>query len=180
MVTAGDERGKTQLGNNNAYCQDSNLSWVNWDLTRSQKDLETTFGYLTKLRKENPTLRPNNFGSFERIDVGLDRIRWFNSTGHMMTGDDWQNSETRTVMRFSQNLNTDGETNETLLIVHGAETEMVVQLPTELEIESYELLWNSALELPPSDITELAGDSELIMSGSSMVLLRVKKKSKQA
>ncbi len=178
MVTAGDERGKTQLGNNNAYCQDSNLSWVNWDLTRSQQDLETTFGYLTKLRKENPTLRPNNFGSFEKIEVGLDRIRWFNSTGHMMTGDDWHNSETRTVMRFSQNLGPNGSTNETLLIIHGAETEQTVKLPEELEVASYELLWNSAWELPPTEIGELAGGSELIMSGSSVVLLRVKAQSK--
>ena len=174
MVTAGDERGKSQLGNNNAYCQDSNLSWVNWDLSRAQQDVEATFSYLTRLRKDNPTLRPNNFGSFERIDVGLDRIRWFNSNGQMMTGEDWQNSETRTVMRFSQNIGIDGATNETLLVVHGAETELIVQLPKELGVETYELLWNSAWELPPTEITEIAGESELIMSGASMALLRVK------
>ncbi|MFM6980104.1 MAG: glycogen debranching protein [Micrococcales bacterium] len=149
MVTAGDERAKTQLGNNNAYCQDSALSWVNWELTRTQKDLETTFGYLTKLRRENKVLRPSNFGSFETRSTEKDRIRWFNCQGSLMTNEDWQNAENRTVMRFSEHEEPNGDLNRVLLVIHGAEKEATVQLPTGIGIEAYELLWNSAHDLPP-------------------------------
>ena len=173
MITAGDERAKTQLGNNNAYCQDSNLSWVNWDLTRSQRDLETTFAYLTKLRRENPALRPVNFGSFEQRSVGKDRIRWYNGCGGLMTTEDWQNTENRTVMRLSEHEDESGKLNRLLLMIHGAESEMTVQLPTGLGIQAYQVLWNSALDLPPKDLAEVDGEAKITMSGTSIQLLRV-------
>lgn len=173
MVNAGDERGKTQLGNNNAYCQDSALSWVNWDLTRSQRDLETTFSYLTKLRRENKVLRPSNFGSFENRSIEKDRIRWYNARGGMMTNDDWQNSENRTVLRLSEHEEPDGSLNRVLLVVHGSEKEATVQLPTGLGIEAYEILWNSAHDLPPKELLQIEGEAELSLSGTSMQLLRV-------
>ncbi|MEN9990014.1 MAG: hypothetical protein RL508_993 [Actinomycetota bacterium] len=172
MVTAGDERGKTQLGNNNAYCQDSNLSWVNWDLTRSQQDLEASFAYLTKLRHENPTLRPSNFGSFERLEPGLDRIRWYNIKGQLMTNEDWGNPECRTVMRLSEHLAADGSKNVTLMLVHGSEREEPVTLPAGLGYDNYELLWNSAYELPPTDILKVNIAKPITVSGSSVLLLR--------
>ena len=172
MVTAGDERGKTQLGNNNAYCQDSNLSWVNWDLTRQQKDLETTFGYLTRLRADNPTLRPTNFGSFEHLDANLDRIRWFNALGGLMTNEDWQNPETRTVLRLSEHLNEDGSKNVTLLLIHGIEKEEKIHLPQGIDYENYEILWNSAFDLPPTELVKVDTTAPLTVSGSSVILLR--------
>jgi len=174
MVTAGDERGKTQLGNNNAYCQDSNLSWVNWELTRTQKDLEATFAHLTRLRRENPVLRPNHFGSFERLDHGLDRIRWFNAGGGLMTEEDWNNSECRTVARFSEHLNEDGTVNAILLVVHGSEKATKVVLPPELEVKEYELLWNSAHEVPAAQPETIDGSKILAVSGTSIQILRVK------
>jgi glycogen operon protein len=172
MVTAGDERGKTQRGNNNAYCQDSNLSWVNWDLSRTQQGVEATFSYLTKLRRENPALRPNNFGSYEQMDVNLDRIRWFNKSGGVMTEEDWNHSETRQLLRFTQHLAADGTTNQLLLIINGEEKEMPIQLPQETEVAEYEMLWNSAHELPPTELNKVPGNKALIVSGASMVLLR--------
>jgi glycogen operon protein len=172
MVTAGDERGKTQRGNNNAYCQDSNLSWVNWELSRTQQGIEATFSYLTKLRSENPALRPNNFGSYEQMDVNLDRIRWFNKSGGVMTEEDWNHSETRQLLRFTQHLDSDGTTNQLLLIINGEEKEMPIQLPQETEVAEYEMLWNSAHELPPTELNKVAGNKALIVSGASMVLLR--------
>jgi len=172
MVTAGDERGKTQLGNNNAYCQDSAVSWMNWDLSRAQLDVQTTFSYLTKLRQENPSLRPTNFGSWERLEVGLDRIRWYNASGEIMTNEDWNSTETRTLQRLTEHLDEDGTENRTLLIIHGAEREIKVQLPKDTEFERYEILWNSAFELPPTHLKEANKADALTVSGASTVLLR--------
>ncbi|MFM5905402.1 MAG: glycogen debranching protein GlgX [Micrococcales bacterium] len=172
MVTAGDERGKTQLGNNNAYCQDSNLSWVNWELTRTQRDLEATFAHLTKLRRENPVLRPNHFGSFEKLETGTDRIRWFNASGGLMTEEDWNNSETRTVARFSEHLEADGSTNRVLLLVHGSETATKVVLPSEIGVDKYEVLWNSAHELPAVEFEVVTANQPLAVSGTSIQVLR--------
>jgi glycogen operon protein len=172
MVTAGDERGKTQLGNNNAYCQDSTLSWVNWDLSRPQQDLQASFSYLTKLRSENASLRPSKFGSWERLDVELDRIRWYNSMGGLMTNEDWNSSSTRTLQRVTEHLDETGAVNKTLLIVHGAEREIKLQLPQDAGLESYEVLWNSAHELPPTEYEVVSTAEPITVSGASVMLLR--------
>ncbi|MEN9753579.1 MAG: hypothetical protein RL670_1270 [Actinomycetota bacterium] len=173
MITAGDERGKTQLGNNNAYCQDSQLSWVNWDLNRSELDVENTFAYLTKLRSEHPALRPTNFGSFERLETGLDRIRWFNADGHLMSLEDWDNPEVRTVARYTEHDKGDGSFDRLLLVVHGSEIETKVVLPIEIEGLTFELLWDSALETPPDRLEKLQAQSTVLVTGTSMQLYRV-------
>jgi glycogen operon protein len=177
MVTAGDERGKTQLGNNNAYCQDSTLSWVNWNLSRPQQDLQASFSYLTKLRSDNASLRPSKFGSWERLDVELDRIRWYNSMGGLMTNEDWNSTSTRTLQRVTEHLDETGAVNKTLLIVHGAEREIKLQLPQDAGLESYEVLWNSAHELPPTEYDIVSTDEPITVSGASVMLLRALAKS---
>ena len=63
MITAGDEMGRTQRGNNNAYCQDNEISWVRWDLTPWRKDLLATARWLLLLRREHPALRSERFYS---------------------------------------------------------------------------------------------------------------------
>jgi glycogen operon protein len=173
MINAGDERGKTQLGNNNAYCQDSQLSWVNWDLSRSQLDVEASFAHLTKLRREHPALRPTNFGSFERLEPNLDRIRWFNEHGHLMSIEDWDNPQVRTVSRFTEHDNGDGTFDRLLLVVHGAEKETKVTLPLEIEDKTFELLWDSALETPPHRVEKHPSQSTVLVTGTSMQLYLV-------
>ncbi len=173
MITAGDERGKTQMGNNNAYCQDSVLSWMNWNLTRPQQDLEDTTAYLIKLRKEHPVLRPTNFGSFDELKPGLDRIRWFNRYGEIMTESDWDNTERRTIQRLAEHIQDDGSICALLTIIHGSEDVREVSLPKVDGYTKAELLWNSALELPPQKIEVTAFDAPVTMSATSMMLFHI-------
>ena len=63
MITAGDEMGRTQQGNNNAYCQDNEISWVRWDVTSWRADLLATARWLLLLRREHPALRSERFYS---------------------------------------------------------------------------------------------------------------------
>ncbi|MEN9608338.1 MAG: hypothetical protein RLZZ06_269 [Actinomycetota bacterium] len=172
MITAGDERAKTQQGNNNAYCQDNVLSWVNWELNDFQANLETTFAFLTKLRAENPSLRPTDFGNFEKAEVGNDLIRWYNRDGGLMTDDDWNSSETRVIQRLTEHLDESGNQNLTLLVINGSEDSFDLTIPTWETASEYELLWNSAEEVPISDAKSFKADENVAISECSVLLFR--------
>lgn len=172
MLTAGDERAKTQQGNNNAYCQDTVLSWMNWDLTRSQRDLEDTVAYLTSLRREFAALRPKTFANFDEATPDSDLARWYNASAEIMSEADWEHSENRTFTKLSRRIEEDGSVSQILLLVHGSEEEIEVTLPSFEGLTKYNLLWNSALELPPTVIEEFAAGSRVLVSGTSMQLFR--------
>ena len=63
MLLGGDEMGRSQGGNNNSYCQDSPISWYDWDLAPWQNDLIATTRFLLRLRDEHPVMRPDSFAS---------------------------------------------------------------------------------------------------------------------
>jgi glycogen operon protein len=172
MITAGDERAKTQQGNNNAYCQDNVLSWVNWELSESQAELEDTFAYLTTLRAENASLRPVNFGNFEKAQVGSDLIRWYNAGGGLMTDEDWNSPETRVIQRLNENLDEHGNRNLTLLVINGSEAALTLRLPEWETVSSYELLWNSSDEMPNVHTTAFKAGKNVAVSECSVMLFR--------
>jgi isoamylase len=90
MLLAGDESGHTQLGNNNAYCQDSPLTWLNWDLTPEQQDLLEFVRALIRLRVRNPVFRRRHFFQGRPIH-GLDAkdLYWLTPAGTEMSDQDW-------------------------------------------------------------------------------------------
>jgi len=96
MLLAGDEFGRTQQGNNNAYCQDNALSWVNWELTPRQQALLEFTRHLARLRASQPVLQRRNFFLGRTLDDSQFRdLVWFHPTGHELTPDDWRNDELR-------------------------------------------------------------------------------------
>jgi glycogen operon protein len=171
MITAGDERLKTQNGNNNAYCQDTVMSWVNWDLSRHQRDFEETFSYLTKLRRDNPVLRPKSFGDFNEANQDHDMIRWFNASGEIMSEGNWHDSECRTIQRYSEQIAPDGSRHAILLIIHGAEKVQEVTMPSQDGVTAYELLWNSAFDLPLEEFETIVPGATTLISGTSIQVL---------
>jgi isoamylase len=90
MLTAGDEWARTQKGNNNAYCQDNEISWLNWNLDDEQKSmLEFTKG-LIRLRHKHPVFRRPKFFQGRRIRGSEIRdVMWFNPGGAEMTEEEW-------------------------------------------------------------------------------------------
>jgi glycogen operon protein len=97
MIVAGDEFGRTQRGNNNAYCQDNEISWVDWEGTDDDGRALTDFVVkLTTLRHTLPVLRRNRFltGRFDERQQ-LSEVRWMSPAGTELTDEQWQDSSMR-------------------------------------------------------------------------------------
>ena len=91
MVLAGDEFGRTQQGNNNAYCQDTEISWLNWNIDEKGSALIQFVRKLTGLRHKYPILRRNRFLTGQYIEeVGVKDVTWINANGSEMTQEQWQ------------------------------------------------------------------------------------------
>jgi glycogen operon protein len=173
MITAGDEQLKTQGGNNNAYCQDNVITWQNWDPTPHQQDFEATVAHLIATRKALPALRPRTFTHSAEPTPEADQMLWFNGKGDEMSLEDWHNPERRTLQRLSFHLMNDGRKQGVLLVVNGSERAKNVTLAMREGIKSLELLWDSALELPPKRTLVLNPGAKLRMVETSMQLFLV-------
>ncbi|WP_426520818.1 glycogen debranching protein GlgX [Diaminobutyricibacter sp. McL0618] len=173
MLTAGDEFGRSQRGNNNAYCQDSELTWMSWLRTRDQRELLATTQRLLELRRTNPALRPSRYAVFGETTKNASHMDWFDATGELMDDEDWNSPENRTLQYLAASTPDKEEFNRILLIVHGVEDDVTVSLPVAPGVESYNLLWDSATEVPiEEDPTELAPGSARLVGGTSMQLFR--------
>jgi isoamylase len=91
MILHGDEMGRTQQGNNNVYCQDSELSWMDWTLAKRNSDLLEFTKTVTKMRKHHPVFRRRRFFAGTPIRSGdqLRDIAWLTPAGQEMFPDDW-------------------------------------------------------------------------------------------
>jgi isoamylase len=94
MLTAGDEMGRTQQGNNNAYCQDNEISWLNWDLTVEDETLLQFVSDLIALRKKHFVFRRHSFTNCHYPHKG-NSIHWYKPSGLPMHARDWHNGYTR-------------------------------------------------------------------------------------
>ncbi len=96
MLSHGDELGRTQRGNNNAYCQDNEISWVDWELSdRDRKLLEFT-RHVFSLRARQPVLRRRTFFSGRPVgDVGMKDLFWLRPDGQELSADDWRDPDNR-------------------------------------------------------------------------------------
>jgi isoamylase len=96
MLLAGDEFGRTQGGNNNAYCQDNEISWLNWDMHEKGKELVAFTRRLTALRHKYPILRRNLFldGQYNE-ELGIKDLTWINANGSEMQQESWTDTNMR-------------------------------------------------------------------------------------
>lgn len=90
MLCGGDELGRTQKGNNNAYCQDNKISWFDWNLDHTQRELLAFVRSLIALRKKHPVLRRRRFFQGRHIRGSeVKDLSWFRPDGKEMTDEDW-------------------------------------------------------------------------------------------
>ncbi len=103
MIAHGDELGRTQSGNNNVYCQDNEIAWIDWDLSEQQRGLVHFAQRVVALRKEHPVFRRRRFfagTSDHGGESALGDIAWFTPNGQHMSAEDWSNGYARSLMVF--------------------------------------------------------------------------------
>ena len=169
MLLGGDEFGRTQQGNNNAFCQDSTLSWHDWTLSQSPagQAQQTFVARLLKLRRELSTLRCDYFqhGLLEPLPQIRD-LEWFDENGDTMRIEDWQYREGRLLcLRRARRLG-DGRAELCLLLANNAFDEHVFQLPQPL------LRWSVRIDTADLKITDQPMDQSTVrVAAHSMQLL---------
>ena len=126
MLTAGDEMGRTQRGNNNAYCHDSPLTWLAWDTDPWQDDLRAHVATLIRLRRENPALRPIRFARLGERTPSASVMGWYDEHGETMSIDRWTDPAHRTLQYVAASTPETEAFNRILLIVHGNESPIEV------------------------------------------------------
>jgi len=182
MVAHGDELGRTQQGNNNVYCQDNQLSWVNWDLDQAQRDLMTFTSRVVKLRREHPVFRRRRFFKGSASQGGTSHvgdIGWFTPAGTEMTEEDWQNGYARAMTVFLngdriQEPDVRGQkvVDDSFLIVFNAHYEALdVTIPAKDYGAWWTVLVDTAETESESSDTYAPGDV-LPVEAHSMVVLR--------
>ncbi len=182
MLLAGDEMGRTQLGNNNAYCQDNEVSWVDWEAAGKQQDLIDFTCALSGLRRAHPVFRRRRFFSglaaASGEHGGLQDIVWLTPAGRQMTDNDWHTGYARSLGVF---LNGDAITepgprgnavrDQSFLLLFNANREPVTfVLPGRRIGDGWEVLVDTATVPGGTAITSRAAASVQLTGRSIMVL----------
>ena len=184
MLLHGDELGRTQEGNNNVYCQDNPISWVDWEDAKENWALTDFVAALSRLRQEHPVFRRRRFFQGDPArgsESALGDIAWFTPAGEHMNEGDWQVGYARSVAVF---LNGDaiaepdsrGErvTDDSfLLFFNGHHDDMDFTVPREIYGERWEVVLDTAAPVVLERPTAKAGEALTIESRSIMVLRRV-------
>ena len=129
MILGGDEFGRTQQGNNNAYCQDNPITWFDWNLTADQNELLEFARTLVHFRRSSPVLKRRKFFQGRRIRGSeIKDISWFSPAGREMTDEEWNSDFVRCLgMRLAGDAITERDprghavTGDTLLILLNAD-----------------------------------------------------------
>ncbi|MFN3522002.1 MAG: glycogen debranching protein GlgX [Phenylobacterium sp.] len=132
MLLGGDEFGRTQGGNNNAYAQDNEISWFDWKLARSAAGRELTdyVAGLIALRRRYPILRSSQFlyGQSE-IAPGVLDVDWFDERGLRLSPDDWDNAAGRALNMRRAHRREDGRVEVVSLLLNASESRLLFNLP---------------------------------------------------
>ena len=181
MVLAGDELGRTQAGNNNAYCQDNETSWVDWELDERADGLHAFTRRLIVLRHEHPVFRrPTFLTGTEREDSGAPDVWWFRPDGRAMTRRDWDRGDASAIGAFLNGAEMMAETREgeaiiddSFLVLFNAWRDW---LSFRLPPVRFGRRWS--LELSTADPSlapgtwEVPGRGQVEVDGRSLLLLR--------
>jgi glycogen operon protein len=180
MISGGDELGRTQHGNNNAYCQDNETSWTNWNLSPADRDFLVFVKRLIHIRKDNPVLRRRKFLQGRRIrGKGVLDITWLDPSGREIADDTWTSPDARCLgMRLNgdaiDELDERGEriVGATLVIlINGGADAIPFVLPAVASEERWETLTDTAdpWQMPRS----MRGHDRYHLQGRSIAVLRL-------
>jgi isoamylase len=171
MLLAGDELGRTQRGNNNAYCQDNELSWLEWKRAGSPEGERLTkfVARLLALRRAHPVLRCRHFmHGKEELAPGLSDISWFDQHGQPISDEAWNNPEERIIVLRRAERNDDGAIAAVTLLLNPTVESRTFKLPAP-HVSIRMLIDTDKPDVPERDLEgheiEVAGRSAVLVSG---------------
>ncbi|MDT8397910.1 MAG: glycogen debranching protein GlgX [Pseudomonadales bacterium] len=146
MLLAGDESGRTLLGNNNAYCQDNSLNWLDWRHdTEESRNLLAFTRRLIALKKAWPELNQDSY-IHEQMKPYDPAIRWFNPSGELMENNHWSQHHLKTVGYLLEVFNREEERWRIFFtIFHAGDTPVDFILPVRENVNTWHILFDTAL-----------------------------------
>jgi isoamylase len=180
MLLGGDEQARTQGGNNNAWCQDTEVSWFDWNLDEDAEALKRFTQRVVSLRHDEPVFRREHFLEGDEADTVLPDIWWFRRDGLRMTRAQWDDTDLRWLGVFLNGKSTgmrdvhgDWVSGDSfLLLINASEFDIEFKLPSARFGATWSLeLTTAAPEDEPGSVKFAARD-EVFLSQRSMTLLR--------
>ncbi|HEY9790330.1 MAG TPA: glycogen debranching protein GlgX [Candidatus Obscuribacterales bacterium] len=150
MISGGDELGRTQMGNNNAYAQDNEISWYNWDLSPDDEKFLEFVQRVAAIRKRQPVIHRKDFFRGTKLGDGtyLNEVYWLRPDGKFMQESDWADSEAKSFGLLIEGSGLEEEDTHTglrlkgstlLLICNASHVDVVYKLPKHKDHEHWEL-----------------------------------------
>ncbi len=178
MLLAGDEVSRTQQGNNNAYCQDNEVNWLDWRLAESEagQALTAFTARLAELRRRYPVLRAQNFLSGqEELASGVLDLDWFDERGEHLSSADWENPQGRALtMRRASRLE-DGRTQVLTLLMNASGNALAFSFPGSPKISRRLLIDSADPTAPERELAE--GAAIEVLDRSAMLFVGVMEQS---
>ncbi len=143
MLTAGDERSRTQHGNNNAYVVSDDLTPVDWSDDEDAESMTEAVAALARFRQAHPALRPTRFGVEGQETPGASRMSWYGPDGHPMTIEGWDQPVHRVLQYFAESTPEHEPYDRVLVVVHGSGRTRDLTLPVREDVLGYRLAWSS-------------------------------------
>ena len=169
FITAGDERGRTQRGNNNAYCQDNEISWIDWS-TCDEEMLEFT-RRMAAFRRSHPILRRTVFfdGNPNHAN-GLPDVTWLEGDGTLLCHEEWHNPDRR---HFGALLGEDESSSQPLLLLFNSGTQLKSFLLPGKTDTGWQVAFDTALSpaFPSGKAAELRGTQTYALKAHSVACL---------
>jgi isoamylase len=182
MICGGDEIGRSQRGNNNAYCQDNEVSWLDWNLDERRLALLEFTRRMTAFRAKHPSLHRRRFFQDRQIRGTVQKeVVWLRPDGAEMTDEEWQSDAARALAirlsgEFLDLVDESGQplTDDTLLILLNAHPEAVTfSLPARPPEAAWELVFDTAT-VGAERKSRAAGET-YELGGRALAVLRLEK-----
>ena len=158
MILMGDEVRRTQHGNNNAYCQDNEISWLDWSLVKKNDEMRRFVRALIAFRRDQPTVRQKHFlGGYPTGRRGLFDVNWYNNLG---TAVDWDSGDSMLTCLFaSPHKDNDPENigRDVLLMMNGSHSPQQFILPPVAKGTSWRMFVDTAATSPSDVYPDLNG-----------------------
>ncbi|UCE64573.1 MAG: glycogen debranching enzyme GlgX, partial [Nitrospirota bacterium] len=186
MICGGDEIGRTQQGNNNAYCQDNELSWYDWDLTKNQHQLLEFTKELIAVKKNHPVFHRRRFFQGKALkNSEVKDIAWFAANGKEMGESEWKKGLRVLGIRLAGDAIDEMDEfgnliiDDTFLVLINAHHERVLfTLPAHRKEVRWEAMLDTRGPLNPKHLKPFKGGQKYNVGARSLALLRLRSPSK--